>query len=174
MRWKGIALIAGLAVVVAVCATALQAGSTARQKAGSPAFVQWSVDGDLKGDPEGAPAGARDFHAGWTTGRAVLVWTKNGHVNSGANVSPPDANDFRVVWARAAKVFTKAFWTKDGADVARIPIAAGSNDLYAALENSVFDRAFWSDRNGGVLRPIQPFPGANDVRLELKTARGHH
>jgi hypothetical protein len=158
-----------LAVVVAAAAAALPAAQS-RPAQQAPAFVQWSVDGQLVGQREAAPDAARDFHAHWTTGGAVLVWTKNGSVNSDAISSPSGANDFRVVWNRRATKFRAAFWTRDGSDLQPIPIAPGSNDLFARLNGGgVFDSAFWS-RRGKVLRPIVPAPGANDVRLELKSS----
>jgi hypothetical protein len=100
----------------------------------------------------------------------VLVWTRNGTVNSDAISSPAGANDFRVVWGRRARTFRAAFWTHDGQDLQAIPIATGSNDVFVRLSSGIFDHAFWSGRGGGVLQPIVPPPGANDVRVELKSA----
>ena len=170
MRLKRIGAVLGALLAAAVSTAALQAAPFSAT-ATAPAFVQWSVDGRLVGEREPAPSRARDFHTSWTTGTAVLVWTKNGTVNSEAIESPSGANDFRVVWGRRARRFTAAFWTKDGVDMAAIPIAAGSNDLYMRLTGGgVFDAAYWSNARGAVLQPIAPAPGANDVRLELKSA----
>lgn len=172
MRWKRITVAAlGAFLVAAVSAIGLEAQPT-RSEAVPPAFVQWSVDGRLVGEKESAPLRARDFHAGWTTGGALLVWTKNGTVNSGAIESPSGANDFRVVWGRRARKFNAAFWTQNGEDLQPIPIAPGSNGVILRLTSGVFDRAFWSDRNGNPLQPIVPAPGANDVHLELKSSLG--
>jgi len=124
----------------------------------------------LVGQKEAAPPRARDFHAGWTTGGAVLVWTKNGNTNSDAIDAPNGANDVRVVWGRQANTITAAFWSQDGTDMAPIRVAAGSNGAAVGLTGGgVFDRAHWS-RGDRVLRPIVPAPGANDVHLELKSA----
>jgi hypothetical protein len=173
MTWKRIVLILAVLAAAAVSAGTLMARSQAPQQE-PPAFVQWSVNGDLVGTREPAPARARDFHASWTTGGAVLVWTKNGTVNSGAIESPSGANDIRVKWGRLALRFKAAFWTKDGTDLQAIPIAAGSNDLYLRLNGGgVFDSARWTGRTGNTLQPIVPAPGANDVRLELKSALRH-
>jgi len=169
MRWKRLTMCLGVLLAAAISVTGLQARSTSPQQV-APAFVQWTVDGRLVGEREAAPAGARDFHAGWTTGSAVLVWTKNGTVNSDAITSPAGANDFRVVWGRRALRFRAAFWTQNGQDLQPIPIAAGSNDVFVRLSTGVFDRAFWSGRGGSVLQPIVPPPGANDVHLALHSA----
>lgn len=169
MSWKRISLGIGVFVAAAVSATAIQAAPATRAQT-APAFVQWSVNGSLVGDRQAAPDNARDFHAAWTTGGAVLVWTKNGATNSGAISSPSGVNDIRVVWGRTAAKFTAAFWTHNGVDVQSIPIASGSNGLYLRLGSDVFSSAFWSRRGGGMLQPITPAPGANDVHLELGSA----
>ena len=169
MRWKRIALAFGVLLAAALAATVIQAAQSA-PSAVAPAFVRWSVDGRLVGEREAAPSAARDFHAGWATGGAVLVWTKNGNTNSDAIDAPSDANDFRVVWGRRARSFKAAFWSHNGTDTAPIPIAPGSNGVYVRLTGGgVFDSAYWS-RGGEVLRPIVPAPGANDVHVELKSA----
>ncbi len=169
MRRTRLAFALGVLLVAAGSATALQAAQST-PSAVPPAFVQWSVDGRLVGEREAAPTGARDFHASWTTGGAVLVWTKNGNTNSDAIEAPNGANDFRVVWGRRAGSFKAAFWSQNGTDLAPIPIAPGSNDVYVRLTGGgVFDSAFWS-RGGEVLRPIVPATGANDVHVKLKTA----
>ena len=171
MRWTRIALALGVLLAAAVAATTLQAAQSARPTAApAPAFVQWSVDGTLVGEREAAPSRARDFHAGWTTGGAVLVWTKNGNTNSDAIDAPSGANDVRVVWGRGGKLVTAAFWSQDGTDMAPIQVAPGSNGAYARLTGGgVFDSAYWS-RGHRVLQPIVPAQGANDVHLVLRSA----
>ena len=170
MKWKRITLAVAVLLAAVVSVSALQAAQSRSSQVEAPAFVQWSVNGQLVGEREPAPLRARDFHASWTTGGAVFVWTKNGQLNSDAIESPSGANGFRVAWGKLATKFTSAAWQRNGTDVAVIPLAKGSNGVYVRLNGGgVFDSAFWSRRQQ-VLQPVTPAPGANDVRVELKSS----